>query len=313
MSYAFKPGESIPDAIRRIVAEELESAAGHLEGHGDPDRDEAIHEARKNIKKIRAVLKLMRPELAGAYAGENARFREIGRKLSAFRDAGAMLETFDQLSKKYRKDWGGRDVMASIRARLLEEKASHELASGVAEVLVAGAAELRSLQSQVEQWPLAAGGFNALAPGLEQTYQSGRRAMQSAVRKPVPERFHDWRKRAKDHWYHVRLLARMCGDALTFYQDQLKHLESCLGDDHNLAVLRLRIEHEPQAYGTEAAIQMFLATVEKHQTGLRSTAFAIGREIYQDKPKVFGRQLRNLWDAWEQDRARLEPSTADKI
>ena len=45
-------------------------------------------------------MRLMLPELATTYATENAQLRDIGRKLSEFRDARAIVETFDSLREK---------------------------------------------------------------------------------------------------------------------------------------------------------------------------------------------------------------------
>ena len=117
MAYRFKLGEPVPEGIKRIVGEEIEAAARHLSGQGESDRDEAIHEARKSVKKIRGVLRLVRPELGEVYRTDNARFRDIGRQLSQFRDAGASIETFDALRKRYRGEMDGR-TLAAIRRRL---------------------------------------------------------------------------------------------------------------------------------------------------------------------------------------------------
>lgn len=310
MAYSFKPDETIHNGVKRIVTEELDSAAGQLEGHGQSDRDEAIHEARKSVKKIRGVLRLVRPELGSVYTLENQRFRELGHRLSEFRDAGAMLETFDQLDQLYRETWGRQHNMASIRGRLLEAKAGHESEAGIAAVLSAVSGELNAASSKVKEWPLDADGFEAIAPGLELTYRGGRRAMTRAVRDPSPENYHDWRKRVKDHWYHVRLIGNVCGGALSFYQRSLKDLETCLGDDHNLTVLRERISVEPTAYGSPSDTSFFLDTVANHRSTLRAAAVSQGQDVYDDQPKVFVRQLRSLWRAWSKDRARTNCALA---
>jgi CHAD domain-containing protein len=307
VGYSFKVKEPIHAAIKRIAQEEIASAANQLEGHGDPDRDEAIHEARKNVKKVRGLLKLMRPELGATYAIENARFREIGQKLSEFRDSGAMLEIFDQLAEVYVCDWAGHDT-TPIRAKLLEEKAFRESAAGIGEILAAVSAELRSASEDVKGWPLQADGLEAISPGLEATYRSGRRAMKRALREPLPENFHGWRKRVKDHWYHVRLIGQVCGDALAFYQKNLRHLETCLGDDHNLAVLQQKLSKEPELYGSQEVIGMFLDSVKQRQQSLRSTAESIGQQIYQEKPRMFVKQMRTLWEGRIKDRERIYSS-----
>ena len=84
------------------------------------DRDEAIHEARKSIKKVRALLRLVSAELGGTYPRENARLRDIARRLSEFRDAFAIIETFDDLKKKYKDET--RNKLQSVRAGLIRKR-----------------------------------------------------------------------------------------------------------------------------------------------------------------------------------------------
>ena len=184
MAYRFKSGEPVPEGIKRIVREEIEAAARHLSGQGSADRDEAIHEARKSIKKIRGVLRLMRPELGDIYRTENALFRDIGLQLSQFRDAGASIETFDALRKRYCGEMDGR-TLASIRRRLMARKKQAEQEANIAAVLASMAAALRQSEPAVSAWPLAKDGFPAIAPGLEATFREGQKAMSRARKHPA--------------------------------------------------------------------------------------------------------------------------------
>ena len=63
MAYQLRSDESVPEGMGRIVREEFKSAAGQLKSRNGAKRDEAIHQARKSIKKIRGVLRLVQPEL----------------------------------------------------------------------------------------------------------------------------------------------------------------------------------------------------------------------------------------------------------
>src|SRR5271165_4675242 len=102
MAYRLKRDESVIRGLKRVVREEIESAGTQLSGDRKTSRDECIHEARKSIKKVRALMRLVSPELSDTYARENARLRDIARRLSEFRDAFAIIATFDDLKKKYK-------------------------------------------------------------------------------------------------------------------------------------------------------------------------------------------------------------------
>ena len=64
--------EGVPAGIERIIREQIERAIEELTGQTNNSQDEAVHEARKCFKKIRAVLRLVRDELPQAvYQREN--------------------------------------------------------------------------------------------------------------------------------------------------------------------------------------------------------------------------------------------------
>ena len=59
MAFCVQPRESIADGLRRLAKKELASAREQLLRTRQPG-DEAIHEARKSVKKVRAIVQLDR-------------------------------------------------------------------------------------------------------------------------------------------------------------------------------------------------------------------------------------------------------------
>jgi len=307
MAYRLKAGESVPEGVRRIVSDEIEDAAVQLAGKKAKNRDEAIHEARKSVKKIRGILRLIQPELGGTYRRENARLQEIGRKLSEFRDAGAIIETFDDIRKKYRAELRNHNL-ASIRRGLVQRKKEAEEKAGIEKALGKIAATLRALGKDVKGWPLQTDGFPAIAPGLRNVFRRGRKTLAYARKHPRPENYHDLRKRVKDHWYHVRLLENLWTDVMKAYEASLKDLETWLGEDHNLVVLRAKILAEPDFYGSDKEIQRLLILIGKYEKELRDNSISLAERIYEVKPRAFTKRLEKLWHAWQtQPESMKEP------
>ena len=296
MAYHLKACEPVPGEIRRIVREELESAADRLSGQSERNRDEAIHEARKSVKKIRAILRLVRPELGEVYGVENVGLRDLGRKLSDFRDAGAILETFGNLQEKYRAELG-RLTLGPVRRQLLREKKEHARTANIGPVLARTAVALRRAADRVKAWPLNQDGFNAIGAGFERMYRQGRKGLARAKKNPTDENCHEWRKAVKYHWYHIRLLERLWTDALEDYEKGLKNLETWLGDDHNLVVLRGRIQANPAAYGSAKTTGLALRLIRGYQQELRSDSLSLGGRVFAEKPEHFRHHMRGVWDA----------------
>jgi CHAD domain-containing protein len=299
MAYRLKHGESVPEGVKRIAREEIRSAVQYLSGRGGVSRDEAIHEARKNIKKTRALLRLVRTELGDVYTSESARLRDVGQKLSPIRDLGALITTFDRLKKERGKTLG-KVSLTGIRRTLGLRKKHVEAELGVQELMHSLAASLRLTLRSVRRWPLKTDGFAALEPGLRKTFRAGKKALGALKKNGSREKFHEWRKRVKDHWYHVRLLENLWTDVLKGYEQTLKELEDALGEDLNLAILRDHVLSGSGLKGERRGVNRVVKAIDESRKELRERALAIGRRVYAEKPRQFTRQMGQLWDAWRE-------------
>src|ERR1700730_1572612 len=170
------------------------------------------------------------------------------------------------------------------------------------------AKSLKAARMRVKTWPIRTDGFAAIEPGFEKTFRAVRAAFGVAQKHPRPENYHEWRKRVKDHWYHVRLLENLWTDVLRGYENSLKNIETWLGDDHNLVLLHDRLVSEPQSYGQEKTIDLVQRLIEKYQKELRDNAESVGERIRQEKPRHFTRRMRKLWKAW-----RTEPKSVEEF
>jgi CHAD domain-containing protein len=302
MGYHFKTEESVPEGVRRIVREEVESATSELIKGKGRKRDEAIHEARKSIKKLRGALRLLQPELGEIYRDQNRKLGDTGRQLSEIRDAEAIVEVFNGVVEKYRAQLKPEAVRA-VRRGLNKNKQDTLKRINVEAVARKAVSALRSIVKGLHTWPLKKDGFDALAPGFRDRYARGRQAMAAAKKQPTPENYHEWRKRVKDHWYHVRLLEDMWTDILKAREGALKDLETWLGDDHNLVVLREKLHGDPDLYGGKKNVDVFTSVMDEYSKELREKSLVLGSKIYEQKPKLLVREMAGIWDAWQNESA----------
>src|ERR1041384_5148276 len=115
MCFTLDPGEPIPEAVEKPAAKQLTKIWDALSGQSGVDPDEATHDARKRTKKLRALLRLVRPELGDdVYRRENRALRDASRRLSGVRDAWVLVEALDDLGLP-------DDSVAPLRAALMGE------------------------------------------------------------------------------------------------------------------------------------------------------------------------------------------------
>ena len=93
------------------------------------------------------------------------------------------------------------------------------------------------------------------------------------------------------------------------YEKSLKDLETWLGNDHNLAVLRGNIVIEPAFYGTKEDTHLMLDLIDRYQTELGGASISLAERIYAEKPREFVARMQHLWDAWKQQPVSLEQSS----
>jgi CHAD domain-containing protein len=302
MSYRLHFNESLANGMPRIVGEQLDRAMAELNGEA-ADLPEAVHQVRKRCKKIRGLLRLFRGAFSASYSEENAWFRDLARRLSAARDAEAMLESLDMLCEAFSGELKA-DAFATVRhamsARRTEVQEDESLPQRVRETT----SQLQDARTRVLGWRLEEDGFAAVEKGFSRTYRRARKALDASYKDPTPERFHEWRKRVKYHWYHLRLLRELWPAPMKALAAEAKQLADLLGDDHDLAVLRETLVQERDDLGDEEEIDALAALAQRRQDQLRAEAQTLGWRLFADTPANYCRRLHAIWHATDCEAAR---------
>ena len=297
-AYKLHADEGAADGVRRAIVGRLEKAAERLREADDGDaRAEAIHGARKDIKKARAALRLIRDELGEkAFKRENRALRDAGRLLSASRDAEVKLSTLDALvagegdaPPAATALW--RDALVADRDRIVGDGGR-----GGADAATAAIAAIEAVAARAPDWRIRRDGWKLLAPGLDTAYREGREQFRALPAEPDPDAVHDLRKRGKDLWYQVRLLAPAWPEVLDATAGEIHDFTDMLGDHHDLTVLAEDLRGRDAVYAAQRATLQ--ALIEARQADLLGEARGLGERIYAEKPKAFGRRLHALWRAW---------------
>jgi CHAD domain-containing protein len=294
-SYRLRDEEEAGTGMARIAAGRAEAALERLRGIGSGEADvaEAVHGARKDLKKLRAVLRLLRGTLPKAtYREEGRRYRDAGRALSASRDAEVRLATLDVLGEQ-RGDLPA-DAIEAWRAILDRDREAAANATRDRSAIGEAMATIEGGLAGIEGWQLRGDSWNLFGSGLRRSYRRGRRAMHAAADEPSETNFHEWRKRAKDLWYALRILRDAWPGPLEAVAAEAHQLSELLGDHHDLALLRENLRQRRLGVGTRA----LEAAIDGRQEELAAEALALGSRLYAEKPKAFSRRMRSYWRAW---------------
>lgn len=322
--FALLPGEGPAEGLRRIALGQLDLALRQLEGAVDQgSAARAVHETRKALKRLRALVRLLRDELPeGAFERENAALRDAGRRLSAVRDREVMVSTLEGLLERHPKQLGRRRSLAALRDRLSadRDRVAASTLSGDSPARVEVIRELRAMRSRVLEWRLRERrGMELAAGGLRRIYRQGRRRyVRSASRRGDRTRaMHEWRKRVKDLRYAAEMLDRVqpqpgghggrhlalhkrkrrSGQAARIHRlaSRADTLAEVLGEDHDLSVFAARIRTNPDIQLGRGARRALLRAVARRRRRLRRSALRKGERIYRRRPKALLARVRDAY------------------
>lgn len=286
MSYELKKDEKLGPGLRRIAREEIEKAITELGSAQNRDPRNAIHNARKHLKKLRALLRLVRDELGRArFKTENAVFRDAGRQISAVRDAEVLVNCLAGFCDRFfKKEWPR--TLTELQTVALSKAKETAQAACDAQVPSRLIMTLRAAATRVESWELKTVDGSGACGGVRRVYKRGRSAFRKASCDSSDENLHELRKRTKDLWYQARLLNGIAPELMKEFARELEALSGFLGDDHDLIALRA-------AFGMLAADERksLVAMLDSRRRELQLAATDLAGRLYSRKPRDFARRL----------------------
>src|SRR5271166_4452331 len=312
-------GERPGDGLRRMALGQLDLALELLGGEDGRRPDErAVHETRKALKRLRAMVRLARHQLgAQASARESTALREAGRCLAGARDAEVMVFTLEGLLKRHPRKLARRGGLIGLHQQLVfERERAQARALGDIAARAEVLSELRAARARIADWRLPDGAaIDALEPGLGRLYRRGRSRYRRAARGKGDRgrALHQWRKRVKDLRYAAEMLDRReptdgaggkrhrsargrggeprAAARLRKIARRADELGEMLGEEHDLAMLAARLDGRggPAATihlgrGTRRAL---LKLIAKRRRKLRTQALRDGARLYGRRPKRF--------------------------
>ena len=314
MAFRFENHETPIDGVRRIASERLEDAIATA-GIKPRPSPEDVHEIRKDLKSLRALLQLARGNLVkAARSRENLALRDASRALANSRDAEALLAALDKLfgTRERPKGEGAQPATRSIIERIRDQLDAVSARALTDRELKTVTQLLSDMKTRIPEWVFVSRviqrGSMLLAAGLEQTYRRGRQHFRIVetigTENATDELWHEIRKQAKALAYQLRLLRKIWPAAIHALVDALDELTDGLGDDHDFALIQQRILQLPfEPSDTEDAVnarQALLRSIDRRRHRLKTLSLRWARMIYVEKPSRFVDRLSIYWELWRE-------------
>jgi CHAD domain-containing protein len=285
-SFRIPPGVDFETGFRQTVMEPATEAVQLLEKY-ELDRGAAIHQGRKDLKKLRAALRLLRDHTDQEFLpAESVRLRDAGRLLATARDADVKLQTLASLRRR-RVLPIAPTVLEAWAAALEQDR--DELIHALDDPHVpvgSGGARVRSIDAVIEecksvaQWPVDGLTLRAARLAMVRERARGIAAMGRVIEGGDEEAVHDFRKRTKDLWHHLDLLCNVLPEIRPSQVHRAHAVSDLLGDHNDLAVLVQDARGRPDILSPSdlVAIERVVGVMAQD---LRARAVAQARALYK--------------------------------
>ncbi len=291
MSTQINLPESVQVNVQRIMQTRIERCRAHLR---EDAPHEAIHQTRKQLKKIRALLRLVRYQIGEeAYQTANHYFRDAARLISDARDVSAGWETAEALQSLLTTA-RDRQAVGRLKRHLRAKKAAITRYQVHGDKLLESVTEALADAEQLHRaWTISDDGFEAVEKGIKRIYRQCQKRQAVAYSKDDPKAFHQWRKSVKYLRYQVDTLSPLWPGLLQALEGELNLLTDYLGDDHDLLVLQETIK---EAMVMPPATQRSVfGTMEEQRARLQQEALPLAQKLFAQKPKEFVADLARWW------------------
>lgn len=302
--------ESISINIQRILLEQFHYIIIQSE-NSQEEVDKSIHETRKSMKRIRAVLRMIRDEIGySSYYRENTFYRDLSRQLSEVRN----FEVLSGSLKNLQKDLS--NTIPSDVFVLLEEELGRQRNSvkggqaGLSQLLKEMAGEIKIARNRIYDFPIRYDDFRAFEGGLFRMYRQGKRYLQNARNNPSPTHLHDLRKRLKYFWYQVEILQPIFPGPMKAYASTLETIAENLGVYHDLQVLQ-EFLNELTVISDDKLNETLQEACLARKSMLLYNIWPLADIAYSEKPSAMVNRLASYWKVYahsDSDKTRKYPN-----
>jgi CHAD domain-containing protein len=296
MSLSLEPTESVRAAIRRVARKRIGHALELLDHNPDAHAGERIHEARKQLKQVRSLLRLIEHDVGRKRCARvDNRLCDVARSLSQLRDITVLLATLQSLRGSGVMTTGSLVKVRSIMEVRWERACAQLLATPSQRRRLTE--PLREARRRIARWSSIHRGWKAMGTGLRRIYRAAVAAMSFDG---SDEALHESRKRTKDLLYAAEFLKRLRPRPMRVKIDAIRHLTDLLGDDHDLAVLERSLASELHGHLRPLELNRLTMAVARRRRSIQSEARAVARGLYAESEDAFVSRIHQYWRQWRE-------------
>jgi CHAD domain-containing protein len=292
----FKNDRPLKRSVRKIAHGLIDRCLENLAVTAAAERDEAIHDARKGLKKLRSLLRLVRPVIARSdYRRENERLRDAGLPLTQARDLKILIESLDAVVKECFADGQVPEKLLELRRGVSDELSrehEHLQADGELEAI---SNHLKEARDDVRKWAGVPDRWRTLSRGLKATYARVLESQRGAEKEPTAESCHEWRKQVRYLRYQLGLVRFLNPERLTGLAGQIDRVNKLLGSSRDLTLLEKRLFEDRAVASEGALLERLQGIINRRRRETTAEACSVAETLFAETPEEFVAALKRDW------------------
>jgi hypothetical protein len=260
-----------PAVLRKAGQREAAALAALLAGTAP---GQSVHGARRRIKQLRSLLRLLRPNLdAVAYCAVNDALREAAAALAGHRRAEALVVAAAKLE-------GAKGQGSFWRDEAETHRAAHAAEGDPAMVLEAAREAINRAAEILTSATLSPVCEDGVGAAFLTAYGRARKLLRKSLKSGAPQALHDARKFVIHHLHQSRLLQLGSERRLA----ELEKLREILGDLNDLEELRQLADRRDVASADSRRMR-------RARSRLLDKAADAADRLFRHKPERYGKRL----------------------
>jgi CHAD domain-containing protein len=255
----------------------------------------SIHEMRKNIKKIRAILRLLRHEIGNeTYHELNDYYRTIARKVAILRDDTSQIELLENMKKEVDAPDIHKTLSLAIRQvektrkkhfnKFYQSGTQHEVRTAI-------------LEQMERNHDLD---FNGdpdyfILQSLKRIHLRARSAMELSWDVKNDDVYHYMRKQVKYLMYQLMILNNAWPSYFRTYISELNKLSDLLGDLHDLNLFNEHVHNQQLVKLNPKQKKRILNHIYRQRAKLKKKIEKTSERLFSESSEAFSLRVYDIW------------------
>ncbi|OLP46575.1 CHAD domain-containing protein [Rhizobium oryziradicis] len=294
MTYQLRPEDGLIISAKAILIEQLMAAASHLENPVN-GVDDAVHRARRRLKRARALYRLIAAASPDLRRRENIRLRDIARHLATLRDASALIESLHYL-QSFADNADEQQALHQALSMLDTQKGeSTDSADQTLQNAATACRDAADLLNSTDIPLRRAKAARIVQKAWKKLLAKAHHAILACEEGFEPESFHTLRKATQTYWMYLSLLRDLWPSAFALKRQSAKQLADVLGHENDLAMLSAAIDAQAARFDSAETLSHLLGLIIRRQQALREEALVAAKALFGDDIGLEPVIIAQLW------------------